>query len=67
MKDAIAKAYVRYGMHVFEHEHAKKERIRENQADEAELEQAQGGKPQEMPQRGGTTNNDIGCQLRSDR
>ncbi len=43
MKDAIAKAYVRYGMHVFEHEHAKKERIRENQADEAELEQAQGG------------------------
>jgi hypothetical protein len=43
VKDATVEANVRYGMHVFEHEHAEKERIRENQADEAKLEQAQGG------------------------
>ena len=43
MKDAIVESYVVYGMNAFEYEYAEKERIRENQAHEAEVEQAEGG------------------------
>ncbi len=43
MKDAIVEAYVAYGSKVFEHEHTEKQRIRQEQTDEAALQQAQGG------------------------
>jgi hypothetical protein len=43
VKDAVVDAYVVYGLNVFEHEHAEKERIRQNQAHESQVDQAQGG------------------------
>jgi len=42
VKDAIVEAYVVYGMNAFEYEYAEKERIRENQSHEAEVDQTEG-------------------------
>ena len=42
VKDAIVAAYVVYGMNVFECEDAEKQRILENQTDEAETEETEG-------------------------
>ena len=39
---AVCDAYVKYGMNVFEHEHSEKLRIREEEADELSLGQAEG-------------------------
>ena len=41
MKIAVCEAYIKYGMNVFEYEHAEKKRIRE-EADEVSLGQAEG-------------------------
>jgi hypothetical protein len=43
VKDAVCEAYVKYGMKVFEYETAEKQRIREEQADEVTVGQAEGG------------------------
>ena len=43
MKDAIVEAYVAYASKVLEYEHTEKQRIRQEQAGEAALQQAQGG------------------------
>ena len=42
-KHEIVEAYVVYGLNVFEYEYAEKERIRQNQAHETQVEQAVGG------------------------
>ncbi len=42
MKNAVCDAYVKYGMNVFEHDHTEKRRMREEEADEVALGQAEG-------------------------
>jgi hypothetical protein len=42
-KHEVVEAYVVYGLNVFEYEYAEKERIRQNQAHETQVEQAVGG------------------------
>ena len=54
VKDALCEAYVKYGMKVFEYETTEKQRIREEQADEVTVGQA------ERPHRCGRTHDDIG-------
>jgi len=54
-KHEVVEAYVVYGLNVFEYEYAEKERIRQNQAHETQVEQAVGGsrkkcRRQEAPQ-----------------
>jgi hypothetical protein len=55
VKHEIVEAYVVYGLNVFEYEYAEKERIRQNQAHETQVEQAVGDnrkkcRRQEAPQ-----------------
>jgi hypothetical protein len=42
VKNAVCDAYVKYGMNVFEHDHAEKQRMREEEADEVTLDQTEG-------------------------
>ena len=43
VQDAVCDGFVKYGMKVFEYEHTEKQRIRQEQADEVTVGQAEGG------------------------
>jgi len=43
VQDAVCDGFVKYGMKVFEYEHTEKQRIRQEQADEVAVGQAEGG------------------------